>query len=390
MGARHRLSLRLRRRLRRGDPMANPELAAIVKGTPMQVPVTDEVLIRREGRAGRLTMNRPQALNALTLGMVRQIWSALLAWRVDPAVELVLLDGTGDRALCAGGDVRALYDSREDGSTLARSFWREEYRLNALIGRYPKPLVAIQDGIVMGGGIGLSGHARHRIVTERSRLAMPETGIGLIPDVGGTWLLAHAPAALGTYLGLTGEAMRAADAILARFADVFVPSAKLGHVVDRLVDPKGGLVGDTIQAVAKDAGPSMLAERRAAIDQAFDADTIEAMLGTLSTTQGEWAQQTAATLAQKSPKSLKLTLAAIGGARQLSSLEDALNVEFRLCVRLFEDGEFIEGVRALIVDKDRQPKWSPARLQGVSRELIEDYLAPLPPDEELGLKASDQ
>jgi enoyl-CoA hydratase len=390
MGARYRLPFRLRRRLRRGDPMANPELAAIVKGTPMQVPATDEVLIRREGRAGRLTMNRPQALNALTLGMVRQIWSALQAWRVDPAVELVVLDGTGDRALCAGGDVRALYDSREDGSTLARSFWSEEYRLNALIGRYPKPFVAIQDGIVMGGGIGLSGHARHRIVTERSRLAMPETGIGLIPDVGGTWLLAHAPAALGTYLGLTGEAMRAADAMLARFADVFVPSAKLGQMVDRLVDPKGGLIGDTIRAVAKDAGPSMLAERRAAIDQAFGADTVEIMLGALSATPDEWAQQMAATLAQKSPKSLKLTLAAIGGARQLSSLEDALNVEFRLSVRLFEDGEFIEGVRALIVDKDRQPKWSPARLQDVSLELIGAYLAPLPPDEELGLKASDR
>src|SRR5262249_49277359 len=207
-------------------------------------------------------------------------------------------------------------------------FWREEYRLNALIGRYPKPFVAIQDGIVMGGGIGLSGHARHRIVTERSRLAMPETGIGLIPDVGGTWLPAHAPAALGTYLGLTGQAMRAADAILARFADVFVPSTKLGHVVDELVDPKGGLIGDTIRAVAKDAGPSILAKRRAAIDQAFGADTVEAMLGALSATPDEWAQQTAATLAQKSPKSLKLTLAAIGGARQLGSLEDALNVEF--------------------------------------------------------------
>jgi len=356
----------------------------------MQVEATDEVLIRREGRAGRVTMNRPLALNALTLGMVRRIWPALLAWRRDPAVELVVLDGTGDRALCAGGDVRALYDSREDGSTLARSFWREEYRLNALIGRYPKPFVAIQDGIVMGGGIGLSGHARHRIVTERSRLAMPETGIGLIPDVGGTWLLAHAPAALGIYLALTGEAMRAADAIFARFADVFVPSAKLGHLVDRLVDPKGGLVGDTIGAVALDAGPSMLAGRRAAIDQAFGADTVEAMLGALSATPGEWAQQTAATLAQKSPKSLKLTLAAIRNARELSSLEDALNVEFRLCVRLFEDGEFIEGVRALIVDKDRQPKWSPARLRDVPLELIGAYLAPLPPDEELGLKPSDR
>src|SRR5262249_6202930 len=370
--------------------MANPELAAIVKGTPMQVPATDEVLIRREGRAGRLTMNRPQALNALTLGMVRQIWSALQAWRVDPAVELVRLDGTGDRALCAGGDVRALYDSREDGSTLARSFWREEYRLNALIGRYPKPFVAIQDGIVMGGGIGLSGHARHRIVTERSRLAMPETGIGLIPDVGGTWLLARAPAAGGIYLGLTGEEMGATDAIFARFADAFVPGAKIGDMADRLVDPKGGLVGDIIGSVAGDAEPSRLFERRGDIEQAFGADTVEAMLSALSSAPDAWAQKTAAKLAHKSPKSLKLTLAAVRNARALRSLEEALNVEFRLCVRLFEDGEFIEGVRALIVDKDRQPKWSPARLQDVPPQLIDAYLAPLPPQEELGLEASHQ
>ena len=372
--------------MRRGDPMANPEFRSIVKGTPMQMPATDEVLIRREGRAGRITMNRPQALNALTLGMVHQIWDALLAWRTDPAMELVVLDGAGDRALCAGGDVRALYDSREQGSTLARTFWRDEYPLNALIGRYPKPFVAIQDGIVMGGGIGLSGHARDRIVTERSKLAMPETGIGLIPDVGGTWLLADAPGAVGVYLGLTGEAMRAADAIYAHFADVLIPSAKIGQLVGRLVDAKGGPVGGAIRALAEDAGPSQLAERRADIDRAFGGDSVEAMQDALARLPGEWAQKTAATLAQKSPKSMKLTLAAIRNAQALGSLEEALNVEFRLCVRLFEDGEFIEGVRALIVDKDRQPKWSPARLADVRPETVAAYLAPLPPGEELGLK----
>ncbi len=173
----------------------------------MEPSATDEVLIRREGRAGRITMNRPKALNALTYAMVGRIWRALLGWKDDPAVQLILIDGAGERGLCAGGDVRSLYESRAQGSGLARAFWRDEYRLNALIGRYPKPYVALQDGIVMGGGIGLSGHARHRIVTERSRLAMPETGIGLIPDVGGTWLLAHAPGEAGIYLGLTGESM---------------------------------------------------------------------------------------------------------------------------------------------------------------------------------------
>src|SRR5262245_3116557 len=213
----------------------------------------DEVLIRREGRAGRITMNRPQALNALTHAMVAPIWDALLAWLDDAGVELVLLDGSGEKALCAGGDVRALYDSRSAGSSAARAFWRDEYRLNALIGRYPKPYLAIQDGIVMGGGIGLSAHARHRIVTERSRLAMPETGIGLIPDVGGSWLLAHAPGQAGLYLGLTGAEMDAADAIHARFSDAFVPASDLGELKARLLDPKDGKPSEVLQSSARPA-----------------------------------------------------------------------------------------------------------------------------------------
>jgi enoyl-CoA hydratase len=352
----------------------------------MQEPPSDEVLIRREGRAGRITMNRPKALNALTYPMVGRIWNALLAWRDDPVVGLVVLDGAGERALCAGGDVRALYDSRGEGSGLARAFWSEEYRLNALIGRYPKPYVAIMDGIVMGGGIGLSGHARHRIVTERSQLAMPETGIGLIPDVGGTWLLARAPGQTGVYLGLTGEPMRAADAIHARFADVFIPSPKLGKLVERLVDPNGGIVGQVIGTSAEDPGPGLLESRRSDVDRAFGGASVEAILHALSQLPGEWASKTAVTLAQKSPKSLKLTLAAIRNARTLGSLEAALNVEYRLTVRLFEDGEFPEGVRALIVDKDRTPKWSPGRVADVGAERVAAYLAPLPPGEELGLE----
>jgi enoyl-CoA hydratase len=351
----------------------------------MQAAAADDVLIRREGRAGRLTMNRPAALNALTLAMVRQIWEALTSWADDPAVELVLLDGAGGKALCAGGDVRSLYDSRTQGSAHPRAFWSEEYRLNALIGRYPKPYVALQDGIVMGGGIGLSGHARHRIVTERSRLAMPETGIGLIPDVGGTWLLAHSRGEAGVYLGLTGEAMGAADAIHARFADALVPSASLPQLVDRLVDTGGGPVADAIASLAARPGPAPLAERATEIDRVFGGASVEAMLEVLSSTPGEWAQRIAAVLAQKSPKSLKLTLAAIRNARHLASLEAALNVEYRLCVRLFEDGEFIEGVRALLVDKDRKPEWSPPSLGEVTADLVTAYLAPLPPGEELGL-----
>jgi enoyl-CoA hydratase len=349
----------------------------------MEASASDEVLIRREGRAGRITMNRPKALNALTHGMVGRIWEALLAWQHDPAVELVLLDGVGDRALCAGGDVRSLYESRQQGSGQARSFWRDEYRLNALIGRYDKPYVAIQDGIVMGGGIGLSGHARHRIVTERSKLAMPETGIGLIPDVGGTWLLARAPGEVGIHLGLTGEAMGAADAIHARVSDAFVPSPKLDALRDRLIDARGGEATDAIAAFAQVPGPSALQDRRGDIDRAFGGETMEAIVDLLSATPGAWAEGLRATLAQKSPKSLKLTLAAIRNARRLAALEQALAIEFRLCTRLFEDGEFPEGVRALIIDKDRKPNWSPARLEEVTLELVARYLAPLPANEEL-------
>jgi enoyl-CoA hydratase len=351
----------------------------------MSATVTDEVLIRREGRAGRITMNRPQALNALTRAMVTPITEALLAWRDDPGVELVVLDGAGERALCAGGDVRALYDSRNQGSGTARDFWWHEYRLNALIGRYPKPYVAIQDGIVMGGGIGLSAHARHRIVTERSRLAMPETGIGLIPDVGGTWLLAHAPGETGIYLGLTGEQMGAADAIYARFSDVYVASAQLTGLKERLIDPKGGPVETVLEAVAGDAAPGDLGQRRDAIDRIFGAGSLEAIVDALDHTPGEWAAKLRAALAQKSPKSLKVTLAAIKAARHLPSLEAALDVEYRLAVRLFEDGEFPEGVRALLVDKDRKPAWSPPALADVSDAMVARYLAPLPADEELGL-----
>jgi enoyl-CoA hydratase len=352
----------------------------------MEPAATDEVLIRREGRAGRITMNRPKALNALTHAMVGRIWDALLAWRGDPAVELILIDGAGERGLCAGGDVRSLYEGRTRGSVHARAFWRDEYRLNALIGRYPKPYVAFQDGIVMGGGIGLSGHARHRIVTERSQLAMPETGIGLIPDVGGTWLLAHAPGETGAYLGLTGESMGPADAIHARFADSFVPAARLPALAERLSDPKGGAVGSVIAGFAETAGVSGLAQRSADIDRVFSGTTVEAIIEELEKASGEWAAKAYGTLAQKSPKSLKLTLAAVRGARRLASLDEALRVEYRLTVRLFEDGEFPEGVRALIIDKDRKPRWSPPNLAGVTDDLVTRYLAALPASEELTIE----
>ena len=353
----------------------------------MDAPSTSEVLLRREGRAGRITLNRPQALNALTLGMVREIWAAMLAWKDDPEVELVLLDGAGDRGLCAGGDVRWLYETRSNGSADARAFWSEEYRLNALIARYPKPYVALMDGIVMGGGIGLSAHGRHRIVTERSQLAMPETSIALIPDVGGTWLLARAPAETGVYLGLTGERMRGAGTIFAGFADVFVAAERLPALKDALSKAAASEVDGIIGDHAGQPPASELAQGSERIQHAFRFDTVEEIRAELERMDSDWGRKRLAELDAKSPLSLKLTLAAVRNARKLGSLEAALNVEYRLCVRLFEHGEFIEGVRALIVDKDRKPKWRLPRLEDVSAELVADWMAPLREGEELGLQA---
>jgi enoyl-CoA hydratase len=348
---------------------------------------TDEVLIRRDGRAGRITMNRPQALNALTYSMVGEIWKALNAWKNDPAVALVILDGAGERGLCAGGDVRAMYDSAPKGSDFARRFWAEEYRLNALIGRYPKPFVAFMDGIVMGGGIGLSGHASHRIVTERSQLAMPETGIGLIPDVGGTWLLAHAPGEIGIYLGLVGERMRGAGTIYARFADRFVPSAKLSELAIAAAQAHAGEIDGIIHRFAEPPPLSDLAARAGQINRAFSLDSVEAIRAALASMGGEWATKTLAELDRRSPLALKLTLAAIRNSRTLPTLEAALNVEYRLTTRLFEHGEFIEGVRALLVDKDKRPKWNPSRLEEVSAEMVAAFFAPMGDGQELGLDA---
>ena len=348
----------------------------------------DEVLIRVEGTAGRITLNRPKALNALTLGMVRAIWPTLLAWKDDPAVELVILDGAGERGLCAGGDVRWLYDSRARGLDDALAFWREEYALNALIHRYPKPFVPIMDGIVMGGGIGLSSHAQGgtRIVTERSQLAMPETTIGLIPDVGGTWLLARAPGAFGEYLGLVGERMRGAGTIFSGFADVFVQSARLEALKTALNEARGADVKTVIAQFAEPPPASNLAGHAEEIARTFSQPTVPAILDALAQEKSEWATKTRDALLVRSPKSMAATLAAIRRARKLASLEDALNVELRLCIHLFEDGEFVEGVRALLVDKDKSPRWNPATIADVTEPMIEALFAPLPAPQELGLR----
>lgn len=351
-----------------------------------------ECIVRRDGRAGRITLNRPEALNALTHAMVLEIAFALAAWRDDPAVELVILDGAGGRALCAGGDVISLYEASTRGARpdadFAPAFWRDEYRLNLLIKTYPKPYVAIMDGIVMGGGVGLSAHGRYRIVTDKTMVAMPETAIGLIPDVGGTWLLGHAQGRFGEYLGLTGARMDGPDAIQAGFADMFIPRADVAAFVARLTDPQSAPVDEIIDAAAETPVPaSKLAASRELISSIFAHDTIEQMHHAALGTTDPLAQRVASDLSSKSPKALKLALAAIRQARTQPSLDQALVLEYRLVDRLYRDGEFVEGIRALLVDKDKSPKWQPATPAEVTPALIAAYMAPLENNRDLTFPA---
>jgi enoyl-CoA hydratase len=347
----------------------------------MTDPTIADTLIRIEGRAGRITLNRPRALNALTYPQLGAIAAALDAWERDASVELVILDAAGAKAFCAGGDVRALYDAHTAGPDFARTFWRDEYRLNARIANYPKPYVAIMDGVVMGGGVGISAHGRHRIVTERTSIAMPETAIGLIPDVGGTWLLARAGGELGVYLGLTGQRFSGSDAIQLGFADAHVPSAAMSQMVARLTDAGSHDAPlDIIEAHETGVPQSALIPHRAAIDRWFAGATVEAILAELQTTTDPLARDAHATLKDRSPTALKLALRAIRQARHAISLEAALATEYRLVTRLYEQGEFIEGVRALIVDKDKAPKWRPASLAEVTPEIIDAFFAELPAD----------
>ncbi|MEM7774376.1 MAG: enoyl-CoA hydratase/isomerase family protein [Pseudomonadota bacterium] len=349
-----------------------------------------DIHIRIDGRAGRMTLDRPHALNALTYQQVKSISAALHAWRTEPSVELVILDGAGDRALCAGGDVRALYDQRETDPGLAARFWADEYRLNTMIANYPKPYVALMDGIVMGGGIGLSAHGSHRIVTERSRLAMPETTIGLIPDVGGTWLLSRAPGRMGEYLSLTGVTFGASDALYVGFADTHVVSDSLPTLVNKLVQPHGDPVSAAIAEHASAPEAAKHATRQTDVDRLFAEPDVETILdGLASEHEVPWAAEVADLLRTKSPLSLKLTLHAIRSARRMSSLAEALVEEYRLTTRLFQHGEFLEGVRALLVDKDKSPKWPSGDLSAISAEQVAAFFEPIPSGGDLTIPAAN-
>ncbi|MEV0253520.1 enoyl-CoA hydratase/isomerase family protein [Streptomyces sp. NPDC050732] len=345
-------------------------------------PDDSPVLVRREGRAGHLVPNRPRAINALNHAMVRIMADALDAWERDGAVATVVLTGAGERGLCAGGDIRSIHDDVRAGrATASAAFWHDEYQLNARIARFPKPYVAVMDGIVMGGGVGVSAHGSVRVVTERSRVAMPETGIGFVPDVGGTYLLTRTPGELGTHLALTGTAVGAGDALLCGLADHFVPSERLREFTAALA---GAEAADVVRQYAAEAPAGELAGHREWIDHCYAADSVEEIVDRLHACGDRHAKEAAETILAKSPTSLKVTLAALRRARELPSLEAVLDQEYRVSCAALGSPDLPEGIRAQVVDKDRRPRWSPAELGQVTEADVARFFEPMDGDS-LGL-----
>ncbi len=335
---------------------------------------TADILTGTSGSLARIRLNRPKAINALTLGMIRDFQSALTRYETDPAVAAVLISGEGERGLCAGGDIRALYEHGRSG--LGAEFLRDEYRLNAHIAAYKKPYIAIMDGITMGGGVGISSHGAIRIVTERTRLAMPETGIGFFPDVGGSWLLGQALGETGTFLGLTGESFGGADAIYAGLADLYIESANLPALIARLEALPLQADAENIRSIVQGFSIAVtppLAAHRTDIDLAFAADTVEEIIAALDAAGTAFAKSTLAILALKSPTSMKVTLRLLRAGRASKSLRECLQREYDASHAVLASAEFYEGVRAAVVDKDRNPKWHPATVQEVTPALVEAY-----------------
>ena len=339
------------------------------------------VLTRVDGRAGHIVLDRPRAINALTHEMVSIIQGALDEWADDPAIQTVVLTGSGERGLCAGGDIVSIYHDGLAGGTESLAFWADEYRLDATIAEYPKPFVAVMDGIVLGGGIGLSAHADVRVVTERSKIGMPETGIGFFPDVGGTYLLSRAPGELGTHLALTAGLVGAGDAIAVGLADWYVPSERLPLLLEALASEA------PLDALAKVTEPrpgSTLLVDQEWIDAAYEGDDAVKIHARLAASGIAAARETAVVLASKSPTSVHVTLRALRSAADLPSLRAALDQEYRLAVRFHRSHDFLEGVRAQVIDKDRSPNWSPGELADVPGDVVAAYFAGLGADE-LGL-----
>lgn len=339
---------------------------------------SDEILSRIDNGIGFVTLNRPKAINSLNQGMVDGLTAVLTAWEQDAAVDAVVLCGAGERGLCAGGDVVAIYHSARGDRVEARRFWHDEYLLNGQIGSFPKRYVALMDGIVMGGGVGVGAHANTRVVTDTSKVAMPEVGIGFIPDVGGAYLLSRAPGLLGLHTGLTGAPFSGADAIALGFADHFVPHDKL-DTFTKAIAADG--VERAIAAHAVEPPPSSLAAQRDWIDECYAGDTVIDIVAALRGHDAGAANDAANLIATRSPIALSVTLEAVRRAAKLDTLEDVLAQDYRVSSASLRSHDLVEGIRAQLVDKDRNPKWSPASLAQVTTADVDAYFAPV--DDEL-------
>lgn len=334
-----------------------------------------EIDIRKSGKAGLITLTRPDALNALSYEMCMAIGEALEAWRDDKSVELVIIDAEGSRSFCAGGDIADLYKTGLAGDyDYARKFWADEYRINAAIKNFPKPYLAIMNGIVMGGGVGISAHGSHRIVTENTMFAMPETGIGLVPDVGGNWLLSRAKGHIGEYLAMTGARLGASDCIYAGIADFYVEEKHIGELV-KCLSETGDL--ERIDDFTSDAPEGVLSGQQSRINDHFSKPTAVDIVASLEEQEGEWAQRAAKLLRRNCPLSVACATDLVRASRAAKTIEEVLTLEYRFTWRSMERGDFIEGIRAQIIDKDRNPKWNPTTLEEVDKQRIIEMLSPL-------------
>ena len=340
-----------------------------------------EILARIQSGLGRITLNRPRAIHALNKGMCDAMTQALLAWKDDPVVKSVLIDHAGERGFCAGGDIRMIAESGAGDASEAKAFFHAEYRLNHLLFEYPKPVTALVDGIVMGGGVGISEPAEVRIATENTTYAMPETGIGLFPDVGGGWFLPRLPGFVGTWLALTGARLKAADTVFLGIHSHYLPADAVEAFRSILAaDPAHP--ADVADGLEDDAGEAPIEAHLPAIDRLFGFDTLEEIFAALEADGSEWANAQLATLKTKSPQSMKVTLRQLRTGATLDSFADNMAMEYRLGGRVVRTHDFQEGVRAVIVDKDSAPKWSPAGTEGVTDETLDALFAPLAADEE--------
>ncbi|MGC9418441.1 MAG: enoyl-CoA hydratase/isomerase family protein [Rhodovulum sp.] len=338
-----------------------------------------DIEIRIEGRAGRITLNRPKALNALTYEMCLAIEAALDQWRQDDAVALVLMDAAGDRAFCAGGDIAVMYETGTRGDfAYGQKFWRDEYRMNAKIAEYPKPVVSLMQGFTMGGGVGVGCHGSHRVVGETSQVAMPECGIGLVPDVGGSLILARAPGRLGEYLGTTGRRMGPGDAIHAGFADHFLPEARWPDLIAELVatgDPR------SVERAAVSAPAGELRNLQPTVDRLFAAETLHGVIDALRADGSSFAEDTLNRLSRGSPLAIASAIEMQHRLAPDSTIREALALEYRFTHRAPEHSDFLEGIRAAIIDKDKSPAWRHPDLTSVPQADVSDMLAPLGNDE---------